>query len=191
MSEERLEPGGTAGLLRAIEALIAEGPEARIPADRRLIAELARLALLIAEAKDEIAGLGAGEISGRFIPDAKDELDAVIGATEAAAGTILDAAEAIEGALAGIDSDAATTIRRAVTHIYEACNFQDITGQRIAKVVATLKEIEARVLGLIGPGRNPERAARPVGSPRLENGPQLPGGAHDQAEIDAILAAWG
>jgi chemotaxis protein CheZ len=186
MSEERTAAGDTAELLRAVQALIAEGPEARLPADRRLIAELARLALLIAQAKDEIAGLGAGEISGRFIPDAKDELEAVIGATEAAAETILDAAEAIEGALAGLSSDAAAPIRAAVTHIYEACNFQDITGQRIAKVVRTLKEIEARLLGLISPLAGRTRQAEPA---RLENGPQLPDAAHDQAEIDAILAS--
>lgn len=179
--------GETTGLLRAVEALIAQGPQAGGPADRRLIAELARLALLIAAAKDEIAGLGAGEISGRFIPEAKDELDAVIGATEAAAETILDAAEAIESALAGLSGEAAAPIRAAVTRIYEACNFQDITGQRIAKVVRTLKEIETRLLALIGPA-GAAAAAVPAG---LENGPQLPGAAHGQAEIDAILASWG
>ena len=32
-----------------------------------------------------------------------------------------------------------------VTRIYEACSFQDITGQRIGKVVTALKAIEGRV----------------------------------------------
>jgi chemotaxis protein CheZ len=33
--------------------------------------------------------------------------------------------------------------------IFEACNFQDLTGQRIAKVLATLKFIEERVAHMV------------------------------------------
>ena len=40
-------------------------------------------------------------------------------------------------------------LQEATTRIYEACSFQDITGQRITKVVATLKTIEAKVAGIV------------------------------------------
>ena len=37
----------------------------------------------------------------------------------------------------------------AVTQIFEACNFQDVTGQRISKVVKTLQLIDNRVSQLL------------------------------------------
>ena len=37
------------------------------------------------------------------------------------------------------------TVNDAVTEIFEACSFQDLTGQRISKVVETLQHIERRV----------------------------------------------
>ena len=178
-----------AELLASIEGLIATGGAA-VSADKRLFAEVARLALLIRQAKQDIAGLGAGEISSRFIPEAKDELDAVVGATETAADVILSAAETIENQTAGLAPAAAAPIRAAVTRIYEACNFQDITGQRIGKVVRTLHDIEARVLGLLGPNDNSPPPV-PAAPPSLENGPQLPGAAQGQAAIDAIFCAEG
>src|SRR5579864_1671573 len=135
MDDKTAEGDGTGkdALARIVEGLAAIVAGDGVPEDMRLLGELARLALLIAEAKREIAGLAPEEISGLFIPQAQDELDAIVGATEAAADSILDAAESIEAALSGLPAAAADPIRGAVTHIYEACNFQDITGQRIAK----------------------------------------------------------
>ena len=43
----------------------------------------------------------------------------------------------------------AAKLQDAVTQIYEACSFQDITGQRITKVVTTLKAIEGKVAHII------------------------------------------
>ena len=39
----------------------------------------------------------------------------------------------------------AQDIRDQVIRIFDACNFQDLAGQRIAKVLATLKFIEDRI----------------------------------------------
>jgi chemotaxis protein CheZ len=193
---EKVEP---VELSRPVEKLVAilAGDPAGV--GRQLYAELAELARLIESAKHEIASVGADEISERYIPEAQDELDAVVGATEAAAGTILDSAETIEAACAKLDPDAARPIQDAVTHIYEACNFQDLTGQRITKVVRTLKQIEERVHALLGTFGDTPKKAKP-GAPSetranddqaLVNGPQLPQMAKDQAEIDAILAGLG
>ena len=43
----------------------------------------------------------------------------------------------------------AAKLQDATTRIYEACSFQDITGQRITKVVAALKAIEAKVAQIV------------------------------------------
>jgi chemotaxis protein CheZ len=61
-----------------------------------IVAELTNLKSVIEETKDEVARLGATDINSTHIPTATDELDAVVGATEVATGTIMDACEAIQ-----------------------------------------------------------------------------------------------
>ena len=85
----------------------------------------------------------------------------------------------------------------AVTKIYEACSFQDITGQRITKVVTTLKAIEGKVAQIITTfgvqvGTADAREGPPVANgAELLNGPQLPSNAMDQSDIDKLLASFG
>ena len=43
----------------------------------------------------------------------------------------------------------AEDINETIVGVYEACNFQDITGQRITKVVRTLKYVEERIMAMI------------------------------------------
>ena len=83
-----------------------------------------------------------------------------------------------------------------MTRIYEACNFQDITGQRINKVVKTLKYIEEKIDALLTAFGEGLADAPPPPPPepgdenaRLMHGPQLPAVANKQDEIDAILAS--
>ncbi len=88
----------------------------------------------------------------------------------------------------------------AVTRIYEACNFQDVTGQRINKVVTTLKFIEQKIDALLdafGEGIADIQKLAPPPPPepvdedaKLMHGPQLPKEANKQAEIDAIMAEF-
>jgi chemotaxis protein CheZ len=85
-----------------------------------------------------------------------------------------------------------------VVRIFEACNFQDLTGQRIAKVLATLAFVENRVARMleIWGGREAfdgYAAATPAGrdiDPPLVSGPKLNGdrGHVSQQEIDAMFA---
>ena len=82
----------------------------------------------------------------------------------------------------------------ATTRIYEACSFQDITGQRITKVVGTLKTIEAKVVQIVATFGNGDRQT-PVelaveGAAELLNGPQHPAVAMDQSDIDKLLASF-
>ena len=69
--------------------------------------------------------------------------------TEEATGVILDAAEHLEKVSTKLEGENQTIVNDAVTRIYEACNFQDLTGQRITRVVKAIKDIEHKVDALI------------------------------------------
>ncbi len=162
--------------------------------DQGLRDGIATLARIMENARRDLAALQANDLRLRDLPGATDELSAVVAATEDATHSILDAVEGIEkvaGALAAAQGDA---IRDSVTRIYEACNFQDITGQRIAKVVGVLKEVDKTVLGLmeafgiaLDAKAAPTAAPAKTGEAALLNGPQLAGAAQDQAAIDALF----
>jgi chemotaxis protein CheZ len=162
-----------------------------------LLSEVEALGRTIASAKQEIAKLRVDDIRDRDIPFATDELDAIVEHTASATNAILESCELMEQVAATVTGDAATTLQDAVTKIYEACGFQDITGQRITKVVATLKIIEDKVAKIIrtfgvpsSPAEAPE--AEPAGSDAdLMHGPQLPSNAMDQSDIDKLLASFG
>jgi chemotaxis protein CheZ len=157
-----------------------------------ILAEVEQLGRTIAEAKLEIAALHIDDINGAFIASATDELDAIVDATACATNEILDCVETVEKLAATVPAGQAEALRHVATRIYEACSFQDITGQRVTKVVSTLKTIEARVHAIIatfGEGEPPLPAALAPPDPdaRLLNGPQLPGNGVDQASIDALF----
>jgi chemotaxis protein CheZ len=168
-----------------------------------LYAELEGLSRFIRHAKTEIAALRPDEIQDKHLPIAADELDAIVGATEQATHVILDSVEKIERASAELSGESKQAIGNAITNIYEACNFQDITGQRINKVVRTLKQIEDKVAGLVKAfGDEIQRhasiahAAGPAApasgteaDKALLNGPQLPGNGNTQADIDALFGS--
>jgi chemotaxis protein CheZ len=166
--------------------------------DLRLYREVESLAQYIHAAREEIAALRPGDIKHRFIASATDELDAIVGATEAATNEIMDAAESLEAVTSSLDAGAAEKLADITTRIYEACTFQDITGQRITKVVKALKDIEDRVEGLVRMfGAEYEKDASAHKDPSetrsdqdLLNGPQLPASASNQADIDALLASF-
>lgn len=160
-----------------------------------LLAELEALGRTIARAKAEIAALSVDDITGAHIPSATDELDAIVGHTAEATNEILDCCEVLERLQSEVPEAAATALQGAVTRIYEACSFQDITGQRIGKVVSALKAIESRVEAAVAnasgrPVTPPLVAAPHTEGQELANGPQLPGGGTSQAEIDRLLASF-
>jgi len=72
------------------------------------------------------------------------ELEAVVQATESAANTIMEAAEAIQDwvAAGARDPDAVAAIAARVNSIFEACSFQDVTGQRIRRAIQHLQQVE-------------------------------------------------
>jgi chemotaxis protein CheZ len=190
---ESVNPAEIAAIVESIMSRLAGDLTA---ADLKLYTELEQLARFIQNARSEIAQVKPQEINASDIPSATDELDAVVGATEEATGTILDACEKISDVTGTLPPEVATQLNDAVTRIYEACNFQDITGQRITKVVKTLKHIEERVSAMLrafGDELAKHAPAAAAAAPKdsdLLNGPQLPDDAKKQAEIDAILASF-
>ncbi len=162
-----------------------------------LLGELQGLAQEITRAKQEMAALQVLDINASQIPGATDELDAIVAHTADATNEILDACEGLERLSEILPSAQSSSLNAAVTRIYEACSFQDITGQRIAKVVKALKTIEERILA-IEDRFGPFPACPPVAeavTPETEGralarGPQLPGGGTSQADIDSLLASF-
>ena len=192
MTAPSVDPALVAGVVREIMTTLDGDLSA---ADLKLYREVESLARYIREARREIAELESDEIRRQHIPAATDELDAIVSATEQATGAILDSAETIERAADSLDGEAREALCGAVTRIYEACNFQDITGQRIGKIVRALKHIEQKVGALVeayggSDGGRPCREPAPAREPELLNGPALPGEASTQAEIDALLASF-
>ncbi len=86
-------------------------------------------------------------------------------------------------------------IQSGVTKVYEACSFQDLTGQRISKIVKSLREIENKVTAILevlgdkmGDVETRSAGDTRTGDAALMNGPQLPGQAISQDDIDKLLA---
>jgi chemotaxis protein CheZ len=164
--------------------------------DLKFYSELEELAKYIRHAKQEIAAIKPKDITVNHIPHATDELDAVIGATEEATNKIMDVCDTISAIAGNCTTEINDQLIACTTRIFEACNFQDITGQRITKVVQTLKYIDEKVAALLKAlgeeihhgGDEGEGDAALDGEKALLNGPQLPHNAIDQDAIDKLLA---
>ena len=78
-------------------------------------------------------------------------------------------------------------------NIMEACNFQDLSGQRTTKVVKTIQYLEERILSMIDiwgeEGFNGIEVDNEAleGDAALLNGPQDQETAIDQSDIDALF----
>jgi chemotaxis protein CheZ len=176
-----------------------------VSALRQLKDETDAIHRAINRTKEELATLHGG-FNGAGSVRAARELDAVVDDTERATQQILSGAEQIDEAVKslsaflkrGQEQVLAQEIRDHVVRIFEACNFQDLSGQRITKVLATLKFVEehvARMMEIWGGQQAFETYAAGATAERdneakLVNGPKLdddPGHA-SQEDIDAMFA---
>jgi chemotaxis protein CheZ len=186
------EPEMVADVVRAVLETMRGDLSAQ---ETSLLAEVAALGHTIACAKAEIAALRFDDITDNHIPFATDELDAIVEHTATATNAILTCCETLDNVAGALSGEPAAKLQDATTRIYEACGFQDITGQRINKVVTTLKTIEAKVLYIVatfGSGSVAESTRSPgeAGEVELLNGPQHPAVAMDQSGIDRLLASF-
>ncbi len=134
--------------------------------------ELRTLAKAIAETRKEVAALRRRTPAGEALAASGDGLDVVVQATEAATEVVLAASEEIDdlvGRMRQRTHDATDValleaIAERVIRIFEACSFQDITSQRIGKVIATVSLIEdrlSRMLDRLGAAETPAVADPP------------------------------
>ena len=174
------------GILRNLSSALEGAGEPDLARLRRQIDEMQEF---IGNARKEISGIRPNAMREVDIPEATDELDAVVMATEEATNAILDSVEKLEGICSSLKGNDAEALQSLVMKIYEASNFQDVTGQRISKVVNTLQGIESRVTKLVAlfPGEDESCDVECDENKSLLNGPQLPNLANDQDDIDALF----
>jgi chemotaxis protein CheZ len=159
--------------------------------------EAQRIVEILQEARTEIAAIAntqdsAGNNKGIF--GLEDELNAVITETEAATNTIMDHAETVMR-LSGQSQQENTTkaLMEAAGAIMEACSFQDITGQRIQRVIAAIHEVQQRTERLVHRLEiDTSKAALPLSEDTrtdaaLLAGPQNQGEGVSQDDIDALM----
>ena len=157
------------------------------------------------------------DVASHELAEASDQLHAVVEATEQAATKIMDVLEEMQQSqekirfaieevmssetlevnerelLSGAMS-AMATCQDGVMVIFQELSFQDLTGQRIKRIVDLVRSIENNVRSVISSlgqkisveGADPERGAQGEG---LLKGPQKKGEGLDQSAIDDLLAA--
>jgi chemotaxis protein CheZ len=134
-------------------ANIAQAYRQEVEEVTKLRGEMQAIQDAISETKRQVVSFHAPSHQGVTVNHAAGELGAVVMDTEGATNNILAAAERIEMLSGVIESETtmdamktrAGEIAQQVMMIYEACNFQDLTGQRISRVCDTLNFVEDRV----------------------------------------------
>jgi chemotaxis protein CheZ len=181
---------------KSVKPAQADLPDANVQTLKR---ELARLHDAIEHNKREL-GVLIGEGRERRMAHAAGKLGAAVEGMEKATEKILKSAEVIDESARALTAALKTDYERGlaqdiqdhVVKIFEACNFQDLSGQRIGHVIETLNTIEDQVEAMLErdartPGEAP--AAKPPSGPSLLNGPRLDGdsGHTSQSAIDAMF----
>ncbi|MHA1546760.1 MAG: protein phosphatase CheZ [Alphaproteobacteria bacterium] len=192
-------------LVRMVEHLVEDldrsddspsAKSARKSLSDQIQAEFAAIASSIAQARKDLSEFKPGDVNSQHIPAAGRELQAIVEATENATHMIMEAAEnLLELETTDIDKHKEAVANEAMK-IFEACSFQDITGQRVSKIVETLEYIDQRVdritkkLGLEqGPPASAQEETTREKRKRelILNGPAMEGEGVAQDDIDAMF----
>ena len=193
------------GLAGAEPAAATAAPELSMNEAEAVAArvEIAAMVRMIGQAKLEIASIRHPKADDDRMQSATSELDAIVLATETSTQDVLAGSEQIEmivRQMMGLHPDdqemaaMGEQVAEEIIKIFEACNFQDITGQRITKVVRTIRFIEERILAMINIWGVDAFAELPLaegdnrdGDAALMNGPQLPNQGISQDDINALF----
>jgi chemotaxis protein CheZ len=189
---------GTGGDSDALERARAQIAEAQAYKH-----ELGLIYAAVERTRAELAALGPEAEHGDRIARAGCELAAIVGGTERATQSILQAAEQIDhdatmlaASVQGAHEQALVDgIRDRVVQIFEACNFQDLTGQRVDHVLKTLAFVDEHVARLMAIWHIVEQFTPTVldqdawGERRFLSGPKLPGdrGHATQDDVDGMF----
>ena len=209
---EQMFAGGRAAAAPQVEQrpVVAELKALRAPAERRdgsaaeavegLTRELALIRETIARNKRDLGAL-IGEGKERKMARAAGELGAAVDGMEKATDKILKSAEVVDESAKALAATLKDDFKRGLAHdiqehvvqIYEACNFQDLAGQRIGNVIAMLNSVEQQVAAMLercnGVGGKVPASGKPAGARGLLNGPKLDGdsGHASQRDIDKMF----
>ena len=174
------------------------------PEENRLKRELVGLFGHLNKLRRELASLHGGE-EHNFATMA-ETLDDIVKNTESASNTILESMESIDETVGSLRSntdpaviEACGKINDSVNQVFEACSFQDLTGQRITRLVKSLTFIEERVNAMIRVwGRDEiskvidevkqESVTTKTADELLLHGPQSESKAIDQSEVDKLFS---
>lgn len=167
--------------------------------------EVVRLFEAVQKIKAEIASIKHPKSDFDHFDTVADQLQAIVGNTENATEEIMASTESILNAVRDAetaqDHDALQValgeVAMSTNKIFEACSFQDITGQRISKIVKTMNLIEGTLNSLVVIVGEQALAALPTdvvkevessdkeGEPL--HGPALEGEGISQADIDKLF----
>ncbi len=181
----------------------ANGSQAEM--DKRLHSEVRSLIQYITRLREEIAGIAREQDDQTAFDGMADRLDAIVDSTADATDSILTAMEGIDEAVeklrahpepAEIDALCDKISEKSMAAM-EACSFQDLTGQRINRVVGSLKFVEQRVNSMaeicgrdeiLDLGKDMEGAPEQVDGGVVLDGPQRAEDAISQDEIDNLFS---
>jgi len=168
----------------------------------RLKQELDGLSRYILRVRQEVATIDRpGGQTDDFV-SMGDQMIAVVKATESATNTIMEAMESNGEAVALLrekidDPDQLALLDKIAdnaNNVFEACSFQDITGQRVGRVAKSITFVEERVevlKHLLGEQELYEVEIVPgaeiTEDEKLLNGPQLNGEGLSQGDIDSLF----
>lgn len=122
-----------------------------------LKAEISGLLRYMQRVRTEIAAMDRGRDEDHNFETMGKQLDAIVEATEKATDTIMNAMEQNEESVAKIkegldDPEKIALLDKIIDNgnvVFEACSFQDITGQRVTKIVKSITFVEERVNALL------------------------------------------
>jgi chemotaxis protein CheZ len=186
--------------LKALHKLAERRDDAAAETVQGLTDELTQIRDTIARNKRELATM-IGDGNERRMARAADELRASVDGMDEATQKILKSAEVIDDSARALaaaqkndyEGGLAQEIQDQVVAIYEACNFQDLAGQRISSVIGMMTMVEDQVAAMLDRCNGLAVKDMPViaksGDRALLNGPKLDGdpGHASQSDIDAMF----
>ena len=165
-----------------------------------LEAEIALIHESTARNKRELTVL-IGDGQERRLSRAGDELSAAVDAMRGATDAILSLAEAADDSARTLAASLQDEFKRGlaqdiqdqIVKIYETCNFQDIAGQHIGKVIRMLASVEEQLGVILARCSGMHAVTQPFAAPAtgndLLNGPKISGdtGHATQHDIDRMF----
>ncbi|MCF4097767.1 protein phosphatase CheZ [Maritalea mediterranea] len=164
--------------------------------DRSMHQELKEILQAIEGLRSELSRVDANDIFAKRIPEMGRELSAIVKATEVATDTIMNVAEQVLAADKSDPQKYAAEVEQHMMAIFEACSFQDLTGQRVTKIIHTMEVIEDRIevlckmiennnIAPLSSGELTDREKR--NRDKLVSGPAHDGEGVSQSDIDAMF----